>query len=175
MKRRVGILISGRGSNMTALIDAARAADYPAEIALVIANRPDAGGLAGAAAAGLPAMVIDHRQFPRNRAGHEATIDADPTTSEHAFFGGHFQPATDQMTFEARATASEFSTVTVTPPVSGNGSGAAVDDTGADAPRGAVTAGVAGRGADWASGAAVAPPPQPVARARASKSALNHE
>ena len=61
---------------MTALIDAARAAGYPAEIALVIANRPDAGGLAGAAAAGLPAMVIDHRQFPRNRAGHEATIDA---------------------------------------------------------------------------------------------------
>ncbi len=76
MKRRVGILISGRGSNMTALIDAARAADYPAEIALVIANRPDAGGLAGAAAAGIPAMAIDHRHFPRDRAGHEAAIDA---------------------------------------------------------------------------------------------------
>ena len=76
MKRRVGILISGRGSNMAALIGAARAADYPAEIALVIANRPDAPGLGIAAAAGIPAQVIDHRAFGRDRAAHERAMDA---------------------------------------------------------------------------------------------------
>ena len=47
-KKRVAVLISGRGSNMAALIEAAKAADYPAEIALVVSNRPDAGGLAAA-------------------------------------------------------------------------------------------------------------------------------
>ena len=45
MKKRVAILISGRGSNMMALVEAARAPDYPAEMALVISNRPDAPGL----------------------------------------------------------------------------------------------------------------------------------
>jgi phosphoribosylglycinamide formyltransferase-1 len=63
-KTRVAILISGRGSNMVALIEAARAPDYPAEIVLVLANRPDAGGLAYAAAAGIPARAIDHRAYP---------------------------------------------------------------------------------------------------------------
>lgn len=76
MKRRVGILISGRGSNMTALIEAARDHAYPAEIALVLSNRPDAPGLALASAAGIPAKVVDHRNFPRDRVGHERTIDA---------------------------------------------------------------------------------------------------
>jgi len=52
-KRRVGILISGRGSNMAALIGAARAPDYPAEIVLVISNRPDAAGLERARSAGI--------------------------------------------------------------------------------------------------------------------------
>lgn len=74
-KRRVGILISGRGSNMTALIDAARAADYPAEIVLVLSNRPDAAGLARAAEAGIATAVIDHKSFPRDRPAHEAAID----------------------------------------------------------------------------------------------------
>ena len=74
--RRVGILISGRGSNMTALIDAARAPEYPAEIALVLSNRADAAGLVHASAAGIPSAAIDHRKFPRDRAGHEAAIDA---------------------------------------------------------------------------------------------------
>ena len=60
MKKRVGVLISGRGSNMRALVEAARAADYPAEIAAVISNRPDAPGLAWAEAQGLPARAIDH-------------------------------------------------------------------------------------------------------------------
>lgn len=76
MKRRVGILISGRGSNMTALVTAARAADFPAEIALVLSNRPDAAGLARAAAAGVPTAAIDHKTFGRDRAAHEAAIDA---------------------------------------------------------------------------------------------------
>lgn len=75
-KRRVGILISGRGSNMTALIEAARAPEYPAEIILVLSNRPDAAGLAHAKLAGIPSAAIDHKQFPRDRAGHEAAIDA---------------------------------------------------------------------------------------------------
>jgi formyltetrahydrofolate-dependent phosphoribosylglycinamide formyltransferase len=76
MKVRTAVLLSGRGSNMAALIEAARASDFPAEIALVIANRADAGGLARAAAAGIPAAVIDHRPFGRDRAAHEAAIDA---------------------------------------------------------------------------------------------------
>ena len=60
-KRRVAVLISGRGSNMAALIEAAKAPDYPAEIALVISNRPDAEGLARAATAGVAIAVVDHR------------------------------------------------------------------------------------------------------------------
>jgi phosphoribosylglycinamide formyltransferase-1 len=63
-KLKVGILISGRGSNMAALIKAAQAADYPAEIACVISNKADAGGLKIAADAGLPTSVISHRSYP---------------------------------------------------------------------------------------------------------------
>jgi phosphoribosylglycinamide formyltransferase-1 len=64
MKRRpVAILISGRGSNMAALIAATRRQDYPAAISLVISNRPDAPGLERAAAAGVATAVLDHRSF----------------------------------------------------------------------------------------------------------------
>jgi phosphoribosylglycinamide formyltransferase-1 len=59
-KPRVAILISGRGSNMRALVEAAAARDYPAEIALVLSNRPAAPGLAWAQDRGLPTAVIDH-------------------------------------------------------------------------------------------------------------------
>ena len=76
MKRRVGILISGRGSNMVALIAAARAPDYPADIALVVCNQPQAPGISLAAEAGVPIAVIDHRPFGKDRAAHEAAIDA---------------------------------------------------------------------------------------------------
>ncbi len=76
MKQRVGVLISGRGSNLAALLAAARAPDYPAEIVLVLANRADAAGLKLAEAAGIATGVIDHKNFPRDRAGHEAAIDA---------------------------------------------------------------------------------------------------
>lgn len=73
---KVGVLISGRGSNMEALVAAARAPDYPAEIALVLSNRPEAGGLATAQAAGVPALAIDHRPFGKDREAHERALDA---------------------------------------------------------------------------------------------------
>jgi phosphoribosylglycinamide formyltransferase-1 len=59
----VGILISGRGSNMESLIRACSAADYPARIVTVVANKADAPGLAKAAAAGIPAVAIPHRDY----------------------------------------------------------------------------------------------------------------
>jgi len=76
MKRRTAILISGRGSNMEALIEAARDPAYPAEIVLVLSNRPDARGLETARAAGIAARAIDHRSFGRDRPAHEAAIDS---------------------------------------------------------------------------------------------------
>ncbi|MCB8879219.1 phosphoribosylglycinamide formyltransferase [Acidisoma cellulosilytica] len=75
-RRRTAVLISGRGSNMVALIAAAAAPDFPAEIVLVLSNNPDAGGLATAEAAGIAAIGIDHRLFGKDRAAHEAEIDA---------------------------------------------------------------------------------------------------
>jgi phosphoribosylglycinamide formyltransferase 1 len=74
-RRRVGVLISGRGSNMVALIEAARAPDYPAEIVLVISNRPDAAGVARARELGVRALVIDHKTFATREAFDDA-VDA---------------------------------------------------------------------------------------------------
>ena len=76
MRRRAAILISGRGSNMAALIEAARDPSFPVEIVLVLSNKPDAEGLERARAAGIAARAIDHRGFGRDRAAHEAAIDA---------------------------------------------------------------------------------------------------
>jgi phosphoribosylglycinamide formyltransferase 1 len=73
-RRRVAILISGRGSNMAALIATARAADYPAEIALVLSNRPDAEGLATAQAAGLATAAVDHTPFGKDREAFELVM-----------------------------------------------------------------------------------------------------
>jgi phosphoribosylglycinamide formyltransferase 1 len=70
---RVAILISGRGSNMAALIEAARAADFPASIALVIANKPEAGGLEVARRAGVAAEVVESRAYP-SRETFEAAL-----------------------------------------------------------------------------------------------------
>jgi phosphoribosylglycinamide formyltransferase 1 len=81
MKRRVAILISGRGSNMAALIGAAAAADFPAEIVLVISNRADAGGLEKAAASGIAARVIESKPFGKDRAAFEAVLQA--TLDQH--------------------------------------------------------------------------------------------
>jgi phosphoribosylglycinamide formyltransferase-1 len=75
MKKRVAILISGRGSNMTALIAAAKAKDYPAEIALVVSNRPDAAGLDRARSCGIPTAVIDHTTFGGDRETFEQALD----------------------------------------------------------------------------------------------------
>lgn len=72
---RTAILISGRGSNMVALIDAAKAVDFPAEIVLVAANRPDAGGLERAAAAGIATASVDHRPFGKDREAFERALD----------------------------------------------------------------------------------------------------
>lgn len=75
-RRRTAILISGRGSNMAALLDAAAAdPDFPAEIALVLSNRPGAGGLARAEAAGVPTLVIDHKSYA-GREAFDAALDA---------------------------------------------------------------------------------------------------
>ncbi|WP_431859669.1 phosphoribosylglycinamide formyltransferase [Azospirillum sp.] len=73
---KVGVLISGRGSNLQALIDAAAAPGFPAEIALVLSNKADAAGLARAAEAGIATAVVDHREFPGDKAAFEAAMDA---------------------------------------------------------------------------------------------------
>jgi phosphoribosylglycinamide formyltransferase 1 len=76
-KKRVAVLISGRGSNMTALIEAAKAEDYPAEIALVVSNRPEAAGLARARAEGVATAVIDHASFGEDREAFERALDGE--------------------------------------------------------------------------------------------------
>src|SRR5215472_12998282 len=75
IRKRVAVLISGRGSNMTALIEAARSKDYPADIVLVVSNRPDAAGLARARDAGIATAVIDHRPFGDDREAFERALD----------------------------------------------------------------------------------------------------
>jgi phosphoribosylglycinamide formyltransferase-1 len=75
-RKRVAILISGRGSNMVALIEAAKADDYPAEIALVLSNVPDAAGLARAREAGIPTEVVDHKPFGKDRGAFDGKLDA---------------------------------------------------------------------------------------------------
>ena len=74
-KKRVAVLISGRGSNMMTLIDAAKAKDYPAEIVLVLSNLPDASGLTRAQQAGIASVVIDHRPFGKDREAFERALD----------------------------------------------------------------------------------------------------
>ena len=71
---KVAVLISGRGSNLQALIDACAKADFPAEIVRVISNEADAGGLDKAAEAGLPTAVVPHRDHP-DRPAFEAELD----------------------------------------------------------------------------------------------------
>jgi phosphoribosylglycinamide formyltransferase-1 len=76
MKRRVAILISGRGSNMAALIKSAGADDFPAEISVVISNRGDAGGLQRASSSGIKTEVVDSKRFGKDRASFEAALQA---------------------------------------------------------------------------------------------------
>ncbi|MBU8543878.1 MULTISPECIES: phosphoribosylglycinamide formyltransferase [Roseomonadaceae] len=74
---RVAILISGRGSNMAAVLRAAAVPGYPATIALVLSNRVDAAGLAVAQAAGVPTAVVESRSFKGDRAGFELAMEAE--------------------------------------------------------------------------------------------------
>ena len=76
MRTKVGVLISGRGSVALPLIEAARASGYPADIALVLSNQPDAAGLGVAKMAGVATLAIDHRAFGKDREAHERTMDA---------------------------------------------------------------------------------------------------
>ena len=71
---RTAILISGRGSNMQALIESCQAPAAPAEIVLVLSNNPVASGLSYAAKAGIPTDVVDHRGYP-DRAAFDAEVD----------------------------------------------------------------------------------------------------
>jgi phosphoribosylglycinamide formyltransferase 1 len=76
-RKRVAVLISGRGSNMAALIEAAKAEDYPAAIVLIVSNRPDAAGLARARADGIAAAIVDHTRFGGDREAFERALDAE--------------------------------------------------------------------------------------------------
>ncbi|MEL7462796.1 MAG: phosphoribosylglycinamide formyltransferase [Pseudomonadota bacterium] len=82
MKRRAAIFISGRGTNMTALLEAMADPDYPAEAALVFSNNPDAPGLAHAASKGVATAAVDHRPFRGDRPAFEEAIN--DVLAEHA-------------------------------------------------------------------------------------------
>lgn len=73
-RAKLAVLISGRGSNLQSLIDAATAPNYPAEIALVISNKPKVEGLERAAMANIPLLVIDHKDF-QTREDFDAALD----------------------------------------------------------------------------------------------------
>lgn len=73
---RIAILISGRGTNMEAILQAAEAEDYPAEPVLIVSNRPQAKGLATAASAGLSAIAVDHKPFGPDREAFERALQA---------------------------------------------------------------------------------------------------
>lgn len=75
-RTKVGVLISGRGTNLKALLEAARDPAYPAEIAVVVSNRPDALGLQIAAEYGAEPLAVDHRPFGADRESHERAMDA---------------------------------------------------------------------------------------------------
>jgi phosphoribosylglycinamide formyltransferase-1 len=75
-RKRAAVLVSGRGANMTALIAAAKRADYPAEIALVLSNRPDAAALGRARDSGIPTAVVDHTLYGKDREAFERAVEA---------------------------------------------------------------------------------------------------
>jgi phosphoribosylglycinamide formyltransferase-1 len=75
-RKRVAVLISGRGSNMVALVEAAKDKSYPAEIGLVVSNRPDAAGIAYARKAGIATTIIDHTDYGKNREAFERALQA---------------------------------------------------------------------------------------------------
>lgn len=76
-RTRVGIMISGTGSNMAALIEAARAPNCPYEVVCVLSNRPAAAGLDRARALGVEALAVDQTPFGKNREAHERAVHAE--------------------------------------------------------------------------------------------------
>ena len=74
-KTKTAIFISGRGSNMMALVEAAKASDFPAEFVLVVSNDPNAAGLAWAAEHGIKTLAVDHKPFGKDREAHERLIN----------------------------------------------------------------------------------------------------
>lgn len=80
-KKRVAVLISGRGSNMAALIEAAKDESYPAAIVIVISNEPAAEGLKHASAAGIATAVVDHKAFGKNREAFERALQRELETN----------------------------------------------------------------------------------------------
>jgi phosphoribosylglycinamide formyltransferase-1 len=97
-KKRVAVLISGRGSNMASLIEAAKEHTYPAEIAVVVSNQPDAPGLARAQAQAVPTALVDHRPHGKDRAGFERALQAvlDAHGVELVCLGGFMRLLTPQ-------------------------------------------------------------------------------
>jgi phosphoribosylglycinamide formyltransferase-1 len=100
MKRRVAILISGRGSNMAALIKAAAAEDYPAEIAVVISNRADAPGLERAKKSGIATAVVESKPYGKDRAAFEVALQTvlDQHKIELICLGGFMRLFTGEFT-----------------------------------------------------------------------------
>ena len=76
-RKRVAIFISGRGSNMAALIDAAKAQSFPAEIALVLSNRSEAAGLARARDHGISTAIVDHKPYGKDRSAFERALTSE--------------------------------------------------------------------------------------------------
>jgi phosphoribosylglycinamide formyltransferase-1 len=75
-RKRVAVLISGRGSNMASLVEAAKDKSYPAEIVLVVSNRPDAAGVSYARNAGIATTIINHTDYGKNREAFERALQA---------------------------------------------------------------------------------------------------
>ena len=75
-KTRAAIFISGRGSNMMALVEAAKVPDFPAEFVVVVSNDPTAKGLEWARSQGIEALAVDHKTYGKDREAHEREIDA---------------------------------------------------------------------------------------------------
>src|ERR1035437_6079884 len=75
MKKRTAIFISGRGSNMMSIVEAAKDPDYPASIDLIVSNNPDAAGLEFARQNGIKTFSLDHRHFGKERVLHEQNIN----------------------------------------------------------------------------------------------------
>ena len=75
-RKRVAVLISGRGSNMVALVEAAKDQNYPADIVQVVSNRPDAAGIDYARKAGIATNIIDHRDYGKKREAFERALQA---------------------------------------------------------------------------------------------------